>query len=139
MKILAFISLLSISFSCSACGFDFSDDLVVRNVVKAKGGYPITEQQCLLLNKNGLALFVSGRAVVLRGVSIGWAQVRLTDLKTHVTSTTSHSSTNVNTGDASQDTANNLLYDAVSDAIGGLDFEAVANEVNRYRKVKTPR
>lgn len=77
---------------------------------------------------------------MLRGVSIGWAEVRLTDLKTHVTSTISQNATNVNTGDASQDTADGLLYDAVSNAVRGLDFEAVANEINLYRtKVKAPR
>lgn len=140
MKTLAFISLLIFSSSCSACRFDFADDPVVRNAIKVRGGYPISEQQCALLNKNGLALLVSGSATVLRGVSIGWAEVRLTDLKTHVTSTISHSATNVNVGDASQDTADGLLYDAVSNAVRGLDFEVVVNEINLYRsKAKASR
>lgn len=140
MKLLAFISLLALSFSCSACEFNFADDPFVRNAVKARGRYPVSDQQCALLNKNGLALSVSGNATVLRGVSIAWAEVRLVDLKTQVTSTLSRSSINVNTGDASQDTANGLLYDAVSDAVRGLDFEVVVTEINTYRtKVKTPR
>lgn len=140
MKMLTFICLLALSSSCSACGFDFADETVVRNVMKERGGYPVSDQQCALLNKNGLALSVSGNATVLRGVSIAWAQVRLVDLKTQVTSTLSRSSTNVNTGDASQDTADGLLFDAVGNAIRGLDFEAVANEINRYRvNAKTPR
>lgn len=140
MKILAFISLIILSSSCSACRFDFSDDPVVRNAVKTRGGYPISEQQCALLNKNGLALLVSGSATVLRGVSIGWAEVRLTDLKTNVTSTISQKATNVNTGDASQDTADGLLYDAVSNAVRGMDFEVVVKEINLYRtKIKALR
>lgn len=140
MKFFAFICLLALSSSCSACGFDLADEAVVRKVMKERGGYPVSDQQCALLNKNGLALSISGHATVLRGVSIAWAQVRLVDLKTQVTSTLSHSSTNVNTGDASQDTANGLLFDAVGSAIRGLDFEAVVNEINRYRvNVKTPR
>ena len=140
MKILAFISLIILSSSCSACRFDFSDDPVVRNAVKTRGGYPISEQQCALLNKNGLALLVSGSATVLRGVSIGWAEVRLTDLKTNVTSTISQKATNVNTGDASQDTADGLLYDSVSNAVRGMDFEVVVKEINLYRtKIKALR
>ena len=77
---------------------------------------------------------------MLRGVSIGWAEVRLTDLKTNVTSTISQKATNVNTGDASQDTADGLLYDAVSNAVRGMDFEVVVKEINLYRtKIKALR
>ncbi len=138
MKTLAFISLLVLSSPCLACRFDFADDPAVRDVIREKGGYPISEKQCLLLNKNGLALSVDGYASVLRGVSIGWAKVTLIDLKTHVTSTLWRGATNVNTGDPSQDTADGLLYEAVSSSIKGFDFEAAVNEINGYRVKAKP-
>jgi hypothetical protein len=140
MKNFAFILLITLSFSCSACRFQTEDDAEVRNVVKAGGGYQLSEKQCMLLNDNGLSLTVSGTAGVLRGVSIGWARITLTDFKTHVTSTLSHVSTNVNVGDASQDTANQLLYDSITKAIAEFNFEAAAKEINGFRaKAKAAR
>lgn len=140
MKNLTFIALLALSFSASACRFETADSNTVRDVVRPKGGYPITETQCLLLNKNGLALAVDGYASVLRGVSVAWARVTLVDLKTQVTSTLWRGSTQVNAADASQDTADGLLYDAVRNSINGLEFEAAIADVNASRaKAKTRR
>ncbi|MRX07178.1 hypothetical protein GJ697_04940 [Pseudoduganella sp. FT25W] len=140
MKTLTFITLLVLSFSASACRFETADGSIVREVVQSKGGYPITEKQCLLLNKSGLALSVEGAASVLRGVSVGWAKVSVIDLKTHVTSNIWRASTQVNASDASQDTADGLLYEAVRNSIGGFEFEAAIAEVNGFRaKAKSTR
>jgi hypothetical protein len=140
MKTLTFIALLTLSFSASACRFETADIDTVQNVVRPKGGYPINEQQCLLLSKNALALSVDGNATVLRGVSVAWAKVTVMDLKTHVTSTLWRGSTQVNAGDASQDTANGLLYEAIRNAINGFEFEAAIAEINGFRaKAKSTR
>ncbi|MFS2135787.1 hypothetical protein [Duganella sp. Dugasp56] len=138
MKILAFITLLFISFSCAACEFETVDDAIVRSVVKPRGGYPISEQQCRLLSGNGLALSVAGAYGVMEGVSIGWAKITLMDFKTHATSTVYQVATNLNTRNASKDAAEKLLYDSITKALGEFDFEGAVVEINGYRTKMKP-
>jgi len=140
MKTFAFITLLLLSFSCAACKFETVDDAQVRSVVEPRGGYAITDQQCNILSKNGIALWVTGAYGVMEGVSIGWVKITLMDFKTHTASTLSHVGTNLNTRDASKDAAEKMLYDAITKALGEYDFDAAVADINKYRsKIKTGR
>jgi hypothetical protein len=133
MKTLAIASLLTFALPSFACNYLTIDTPEIRNVVKANGGYKITEDQCLFLNKYKLALRISGNATVLGGVSLAWSEVRLSDPEGGITSSNSQSSTHVNASVASQDFANKLLYKAVNEAIAGFDYETGAGEVDRFR------
>jgi hypothetical protein len=138
MKKFAFACALLVSTSAFGCSFDSSDSAHVRDVVKAHGGYPISDEQCAFLNKKGLALYVSGQSTVLKGVAVAWAEIAVRDLKTGVISDATRRSTYVNPAEPSQDFANDLLYKAITDAISGFEFEVGADEVGKYMgKVKS--
>lgn len=132
MKKFALACALLVSTSAFACGFKSSDSQLVRDVVKSHGGYPISDAQCAFLNKKDLALSVSGDATVLRGVAVAWVLVKLRDLKTGVVSDFSQYSTYVNASQPSQDFAQNLMYNALTDAISAFEFETAADQVEKY-------
>ena len=86
-----------------------------------------------MLNAKKLSLSVSGQATVLDGVSVGWVSVMLTDTALNIRSDLTQRSTYVNTKRASMDLAKEIQYDAIRDAINGLDFDKAAREVDGYR------
>lgn len=108
-----------------------SDD--IRATVVAAGGWPINDAKCALLNAKKLSLSVSGQATVLDGISVGWVTVMLTDTALNIRSDQTQKSTYVNTKRASMDLAKEIQYDAIRDAINGLDFDKAAREVDAYR------
>lgn len=73
----------------------------------------------------------------MNGVNVGWAIVALQDLKFNIISNKMGRSTQVNTGIASQNVADDILYDAITAAIKALDWKVAVNEVNQYRALKT--
>lgn len=133
MKTLVFASLLTSTLPSFACSYITIDTPQIRSVVKANGGYKVTEDQCVFLNKYKLAIRISGDATVLNGVSIAWSEVNLSEAEGGITSSNSQSSTQVNASVASQDFANKMLYKAVNEAIAGYDYETGAGEVDRFR------
>jgi hypothetical protein len=133
MKTLVFASLLTSTLPGFACSYITIDSPEIKSVVKANGGYKVTEEQCVFLNKHKLALRITGDATVLKGVSIAWSEVNLSDPDGGITSSNSQSSTQVNASVASQDFANKMLYQAVNEAIAGYDYETGAGEVDRFR------
>lgn len=127
------LSFLLVSSSASyACSFETSDTEQVREVVRTRGGYPVPDNVCNFLNQNGMALSVSADSTVLGGVSIAWVTVRLTKLQRGVVSVTSRQSTKVNTGTASQVTADDMLYEGLGEAVAAFDFVKAAKEVNNF-------
>lgn len=92
------------------------------------------------MEKRKLSLLVSGVGAVFKGVTVGWSEVRLVDSSTGVTSSKFHNSTHVDTEKLSQESAKNLVFGAINDAIAGLDFEATAAEFEskqtKLRKTK---
>lgn len=124
--------LLVVSSSSYACSFKTSDTEDIREIVKQRGGYPISDEVCNFLNQQGLALSVTANSTVLAGVSTAWVVINLTKLKTGVVSDTYRYSTKVNTSVASQDTANAMLYEGIKETVAAFDFVKAANEVKGY-------
>jgi hypothetical protein len=58
--------------------------------------------------------------------------VSLTKLSTGIKSDQYTETTRVNASVASQDMADNLLYEALRESIERLDYEVAANEINKY-------
>lgn len=130
VKILLFGILMTAVEMASACsGFKSMDPPNVKEVIRASGGYPITEAQCKLLNEQNLALDVAGEAVVLNGVSVAWAVVSLVQVGSNIKSASYRNATQVNTSVASQDFADQMLFEAISKSIKSLDFWAAAREI----------
>jgi hypothetical protein len=106
----------------------------LRQIIVHSGGYPVTDAQCAILQKNHLLLKVDGSAVVLSGANVGWVVVSLMDAKTHVVSDTVQYSTTVNTKDtASEDVAQSNFYQSLTAAIAGLDWHAAVADVARHK------
>lgn len=137
MKKLVLSLLLFASSSSFACTFESFEAPHLREIINADGGYRLTDNQCAFLNKNRLALDVSGEATVLAGVSVAWAIVRVRDATTGQVSDNHRYSTNVNAGTPSQDVAQQLFVNSVRDAIRTYDFEKGARQVESYRQVRT--
>lgn len=131
----AFIAalLMAAAGSALACSVPNASSTSMQQVIKQHGGWPISDEKCDFLNRHHLYMFVSGDSTVLSGASVGWVSVRLGDVN-NVTSDKSYSSTHVNSSQASQDVADDLLYNAVRDAIDGLDFDAAAAQVSSYQR-----
>lgn len=136
-KCIASLVLSLLFTTAQSCQLQQSTSENIKNVVKNHGGYEISDFQCKLLADNNLALLVYGHGAVLNGVNVGWAIVALQDLKFNIISNKMGRSTQVNTGIASQNVADDILYDAITAAIKALDWKVAVNEVNQYRALKT--
>lgn len=132
MKNILVAGFLVLSSSSYACSFSTNDAPNVREVVRQRNGYPVSDEVCDFLNRRGLALNVSGKATVLAGVSVAWAEISLTKNGTGVVSDTMRNSTQVNASVASQDKADDMLYIAIKEAVQGFQFQKAANEVQAY-------
>ncbi|WP_167310264.1 hypothetical protein [Achromobacter arsenitoxydans] len=119
--------LVAPSLAAAACNFQMSATPLIRQVVKANGGTPMSDAQCAKLTKNNLRLHMNGEATVLAGVSVGWAIVTVSDKKTNLVSTEVSLNTVVNAKSASIDTAEKLLYSALENAIRDLDIDKANN------------
>jgi len=106
----------------------------VRTAAEANGSYQISDSQCELLRRKGLVLHVVGYGAVLSGVAVGWAEVRLQDAAIGAISDQAGLSTFVNSANATQEFADQLLVAAVRDAIGRMNFEVAAGQIEGYRK-----
>ncbi|MTD33544.1 hypothetical protein [Paludibacterium denitrificans] len=133
MKPLWFVLLCAVSASSPACTFKTSDSDNIREIARQHGGYPISDAQCKFLNERGLALSIRGNATVLSGVSMAWVNVSLANLKTGIKSDSYRYSNSLDTSEASQTKADDLLYSNLSDAIGAFDFATAAREMENYR------
>lgn len=132
-KTLFALALAATSIQASqACDFKTTDTEYVREIVRQHGGYPLSDAQCNFLNQRDLALKVLGDATVLKGVSVSWVGVQLTKPGTGVVSNAFRSTTAINASVASQDMANDMFYDALTEAIRNLDFAKAAGEVDAY-------
>ncbi|WP_027793612.1 hypothetical protein [Paraburkholderia acidipaludis] len=107
----------------------------LRSIVAENGGFPVSDEQCSILQKNHLAISVDGAATVLGGVNIGWAAVHLQDSRSNIISDKTGSATNINKDEGSQDTANVQFYKSLVSAINALDWNAASQEVTRYRSI----
>ena len=125
--------LAALSSAHAECTFNNQTSDDIRATVVAAGGWPINDAKCAVLNAKKLSLSVSGQATVLDGVSVGWVTVMLTDTALNIRSDQTQKSTYVNTKRASMDLAKEIQYDAIRDAINGLDFDKAAREVDAYR------
>lgn len=114
-----------------ACSFKAWDDSNVNAFVKEKGGYPLGDKECAMLNENGMSLWVDAHSAVLNGINVGSATVAV--WKDGVVSDASGQSTQVNSGGVgSQNIANDRMFDAIRAAIKSLNFEKAINEVHTY-------
>lgn len=127
---------LAVSFQIAhaACpSVPFHSNNSIEAVVNAHGGWPLTEAQCDLLNRNNLAINVIGSANVVDGVSIGWAVMTLIDEKTNITSDASHYAFRINKRDASDNVANNLLYKAIETDLEHFNWDKAVRQINHFR------
>ena len=132
MKRILVAALLVLSIPSYACSFKTSDTPNIREVVRQRGGYPISDDFCNFLNQRGLALNVTGDSTVLNSVSVAWVTVSLTKLGTGVVSDTLRLSTKVNTKVASQNFADDMLYEGIKESVSAFEFMKAANEVKAY-------
>jgi len=129
-RLIPFVLFSLASALSHACPVDVSE--TTTEIVKSHGGWQLSDEQCAFLARNHLYLNVESEATVLSGISIGWAVVKL-DNEHNITAEKSSSSTHVNSGVASQDTAEDLAYAAIGDAIKGLDFEASLEQIKKFK------
>jgi hypothetical protein len=127
-KILMLAAVAGFLGNAQACSVPNSTTDDVRALVNEKGGWPISDAQCAILNKQNLLVNVSGTATVLSNASVGWALVTLVD-PNNIVSDAQRSSTYVNSSSASMDVAKGLLYSSIKDAIKGLDFSVAAKQI----------
>ena len=136
-KYLAFLVAVSATIytnSALACSVPNNTSPQTREMVSQQGGWPISDAKCDFLNKNGLSIFVTTRATVLSGVTVGWADVMLID-NNNVVSDQEQGSTTVNSAaQPSMDLAQQLAYSSLKTAINALDFEKAASEIRKYQK-----
>ena len=139
LKNLICAGLVFLSPPVFACKFMIHDHQDVRRAVNQRGGYPLSDEKCGILNKNGMSLHVAATSAVLNGVNLGAAFVSVS--KSGVTSDTIGQGVSVNTGGVgSQDVADDRMVAAINDAITSLDFEKAIEEVLAYTaKLKTKR
>jgi len=79
---------------------------------------------CPKLNRANAELLIDGQATVLGGASVGWAVLMLKDRDSNVTTSDySSKSTSMNTGVASMDTAEALLYSALNSALDAYNVD----------------
>jgi hypothetical protein len=125
---------LSVNIAHAACpSVPFHSNNNIEAVVNAHGGWPLTEAQCDLLNRNNVAINVIGSANVVDGVSIGWAVISLIDEKTNITSDASHYSFRINKRDAGDNVASNLLYKAIEIDLAHFDWDKAVRQINHFR------
>jgi len=135
MKKLLAATLLSLSLGAAwSCPVMDSTTENVRDVVKSHGGYPISDAQCYLLKGKSLALSIFGVGTVLNGVNVAWATVTLQDLKSNINSDKAGVSTQVKTGPTSEKIADDILYEAITEALKSLDWDNAIKEVDHYRQ-----
>lgn len=109
----------------------------LRDLVSQMGGYPISDQQCALLNSHHLILHVQGDSSVLDGVNLGWAVVTLEN-DDNIISSKSGIATRVNARSTpSQDNANKLFYSALDGAISSLDWKGAVAQFDSSGKAIT--
>lgn len=130
MKKIAALCLLLLSAPVMACTFRTMDSENIRSIVRERGGYPVSDDVCGFLNKNGLSLKVSGHATVLDGVSVSWVEVRV--WKNGVSSDQSRYDTTVNRNSASMVTAGDNIYKGLEKAVSQFDYKLAASEVEGY-------
>lgn len=117
------VALLCSTASAFACEFKVSDAPSLRDRVNSQGGYPLNEAKCEMLNKKGMSLSVYADGSVLNGVNVAFAVVSVS--KNDVVSTRYYHSTRVGkVGVGSQDTADNLMVEAIRDGTDKLDMVA---------------
>lgn len=136
MKKFAFAALALLAALPAAqavCNFTNQTDNSIRAVVAAGGGWPVSDQKCAILNARNLILVVDSHATVLDGASVAWVDVMLMDKNLNIRSDLYQVSTYVNTKQAGMDVAKNMQYDAIKDAVNGLDFDKAAREIDGYR------
>lgn len=136
MKKFAFAALALLAALPAAqagCNFTHQADDDIRAIVAAGGGWPVSDQKCAILNAKNLVLVVDNHATVLDGVSVAWVDVMLMDKNLNIRSNLYQVSTYVNAKRASMDVAKDMQYNAVKDAVNGLDFDKAAREIDGYR------
>lgn len=125
-------ALLVLSIPSYACSFKTSDTENIREIVRQRGGYPVADNVCNFLNQRGLALNVMASSTVLDGASVAWVSISLTKLGTGVVSDTFRYATKVNKSVASQNFADDMLYEGIKESVLAFDFVKAANEVKAY-------
>jgi len=119
------------SMACTA--FSSVEVPQVRDVAIANGGYEISDIQCQLLQRKGLVLQVIGYSKVLSGTAVSWAEVRLKDPAIGTVSDLAGLSTFANSANGTQAFADQLLLTAIKEAIGRLNFDVAAAQIDNYR------
>lgn len=129
-RILFGFALAATTLPVMACQLKTLDSESTRSIVTARGGYPISDAQCTLINSYpNYGLHVDGQATVLNGVNVTWVSVSVVDGDTMIGSITSNKTTRINTSTGSQDVANDTFFEALNAAIAGLDIKKAAGEV----------
>ncbi|MBN3761006.1 hypothetical protein [Burkholderia sp. Ac-20365] len=121
------------AFSCGAvmaCEVPVSAPNNLVFIIQRHGGYQVSDAQCEMLQKRGLALDVDGDATVLSGINVAWASVHIMKVNGR-TSGTSGISTMVDTHPGSQDLADDVFYDALGRALRNLDWRLAVQQVTR--------
>jgi hypothetical protein len=138
-KILLMALIFAVAQSVKAeCSITSSDNGIVHKLLQQRGwNFPKFNSVCEKLRRANANIVIDGDASVLVGVSYGWANLSVIDKKTGL-GLGDHTSayTEVNTY-ASQDKAEELLYEAINNAANdwdGLDI-ALAELSEKRRKM----
>ncbi len=124
--VLLFFCAVPVGYACSLSGLTTAN---IREIVNANGGWPISEEKCAYLNSQNLAIQVDGNATAIGNTSIAWTVVRVVNPISDVVSNASKGHTEVNTSSASQEKADSMMYDAIRQALNGLDLQLAARQV----------
>lgn len=105
----------------------------VRENLSRRGGIPISDAQCAVLNKRNLRLSIDSDYGVLKNVAYGWVVASLKD-DNGFESRAKGLSTYINSAQPDTPTAEAIAYAAAEDAIKTLDFEKAASEILEMQK-----
>lgn len=106
----------------------------IINLVKMKGGWPMSDETCAHLHKHKLQLHVSGDAKVLSGVSLGWVSLRLSR-GDNLVSGEYMSTTYVDNAEVSSTRAEQLLYMSLENGITKMNYEGATRSLEGLQVV----
>lgn len=140
LALLAAMSITALSANAAGCSLTILRSDAISKAMNISGGFTNSnfETKCRNVNRAGAQVQIYGQAVVLGGSSIGYAILTLVDRKLSITTNGFASFSTQHNRDASQDTADKLMADAINVAFQEWDIDgAIANldlERDKVRK-----
>lgn len=139
-KLFIGFALAAACFGASAtCSVSYTADNSIVKMI-SQNGWRITNYDalCSKLAKANAEIDITGRAVVLDGKSVSWATVTFKAKDLWIITPLGGSMRTVTNAYASQDRADEMLYDAINGAIDSLDIDKGLIALNEARqKIKT--